>query len=233
MATEAPSIITPSKTAAAPMFQGFLDQGGEDGGDWLDHGEYASEFEPALGIFLNGHIDIEWDPTMPLEKARQQSQVGYRAFKVGKHWEVGLNWKRTWEKKLPPHHMGVAYKDKVVGFLSPLMHARTCWKCGSYGWYEVPFDERLRDPSLPDRIPFCAPNVACPGRGLIVDGKPVDWKACGCLDWWGHVCEAAVTRYEFQIACAEVLAHMEGDDDQLFENLSTGYDSEGNSFTIQ
>lgn len=235
MATEAPALILPKKSKIeTPQFQGFLDKTSEDTGSWLDYGEYSSEFEPALGIFLNGHIDIEWDPTMPLEKAKEQSQIGYREFKVGKHFTVGLNWKRSWERSLPPHHMGIQYKDRVVGFLSPLMEVRTCWKCGAYGWHHIPLDERLRDPGLPDKIPFCAPGLPCPGRGQIVDGHPVDWTPCGHMDWVGDLVrgEEMVSRGQFQMACAEQLARME-DDDRIFEDMSIAYDQNGEAYRIK
>lgn len=229
----APAVRTQKKSAGA--FYGCLDAAAEDSGDWIDHGEYDAVYEAALSCFMNFHIDLEFDPTMARDKALQQSQVGYRLFKVGTLWEVGINWKRTWQQKIPPHHMGIAYKDQPVGILSPNQTVRTCWSCGAYGWYVVPFAERLAKglDRIPERLPLCMPRVPCPGVITAADGNVVGQKKCGAMDWWGDHprLRLGVSRDDFQEACAAELAGR-GNEDELYEEMTVGYGLDGTAYRL-
>lgn len=224
-------LILPGKTPAAGTEQvQFLSDEMEDQGGWIDHGEYSHEFEPALGIILHEN-DFEFDPTLVGDQAKSKGDVGYLEERWS-HWTIGINWRPVWHQKLPPWHLGIAWKNDPVGILSPMMQARTCPNCGAYGYYAVDPQTILENPHAPTRVPACRPRLPCRGRPKAIrNGFPTDWLYCGGLDWWGEQ-NHGIAREQFQAAAAERLATLE-DDSRLYDEMTTTYDDEGNPHPIR
>jgi hypothetical protein len=210
-----------------------LTQEDMDSGDWVKHDDYASEFEPALSIIMNTQIDLAFDPTKVGDEAKKSSNVGLLKARWS-FWKIVLNFQRQWEGNIPPWHLGVAWKDKPVGILSPLQRARTCWKCGVFGWEPMPAEKRLANPSLPARVPRCPVRRPCPGHPNLVPGttQVLGWTKCGMLDWWGdQEAFGSVSRFQFQVSAKERLQDLEKDE-AVGEGMDITFDAQGDAYQI-
>lgn len=224
-------IITPDNLGGGRQLRSdesglvYLTQEMEDSGEWLDQGEWAPEFEPALFILFNSQVDITFDPTMSADRSRQVTQDQARVLDGDwGRWRVRLNYAPRWERRIPPWHMAVYFNGNEMGILSPLMEMRTCWRCGVTGWHEISAEHRLRTGSQVRRVPRCVPRQPCIGRpSSVAGGRVLSWQNCGAMDWWGHLAEhGCVTRQQFQLDAAQHLARMENEDSFASE-MATDY----------
>lgn len=207
-------IILPGKSSKKIDDQVIvLDHETEDAGEWLDYGNVDPVVEPVLWLLMQ-QMDVEFDPTIPTDVAQAKEEIGYREMSWS-FWMIGVNYSREWKKSLPPWHIGVQWKDTIIGMLSPLVEMRTCWKCGVTGWHEFGASYRLKNPNGPKRVARCRPRYPCMGHpDVLVDGKVVTWKDCGALDWYGEDPRYGfgISREQLQQDAAERLARMENDD---------------------
>ena len=196
---------------------------GEDDGEWIDWGQPDPVVEPILWLFMQ-NMDVTLDLTMSSEEAATREEPGLRELRVGE-WTVALNYGKRWAQDLPPWHVGVQWKGRTVGILSPVMKARTCPVCkvmGSFTTFEV------KDPTgHTARIAAASPRTPCLGRAPTIGEGGIIRPSCGHMDWWGNRIEYGnVVRAQLQLDMAAAVDKGDGGDGDIWEQFAELYDED-------